>query len=134
MSPEPLVIIAPAESAPSSAETNGYTTRNYTEMLFLPTRNLRQEKYTGAKLDAASPGAAQKIGVDEVKAMTDLPRVLNDLIAADRRLASRIWGVPDSTPAKALLQFTAATLGNDNSPAIHDVGHAVAELRVTKDA
>ena len=129
-----LVIVADAETAPSSAETNGYTPRKYAEILFLPTRNLRQEKYTGAKLDADTPGAAQKVGVDEVKAMTDLPRVLNDLIAADRRLASRIWGLPDSTQAKALLQFTATTLGNDNASAIHDVRHVVAELRVVKDA
>ena len=129
-----LVIVAEPESPPSPAETNGYHPRQYTEILFLPTRNLRQEKYTGVKLDAATPSAAEEIGVDEVKAMTDLPGVLNDLIAADRRLTSRIWGVPDSTPAKALLQFTAATLGSDNAPAIHDVRHAVAELRVVKDA
>lgn len=129
-----LVIVAEPESAPSPAETNGYTPRKYTEILFLPTRNLRQEKYTGVKLDAATPDAAQKIGVDEVKAMTDLPGVLNALIAADRRLTARIWGMPDSTQAKALLQFVAATLGNDNAPAIHDVRHAVQELRVVKDA
>ena len=94
---------------------------------------MRQEKYTGVKLDAATPGAAQKAGVDEVKAMTDLPRVLNDLIAADRRLTSRVWGVADSTQAKALVQFTAATLGNDHAPEIHDVRHAVQELRIVKD-
>lgn len=129
-----LVIVAEPESAPSPAETNGYTPRKYTEILFLPTRNLRQEKYTGVKLDAATPDAAQKIGVDEVKAMTDLPGVLNALIAADRRLTARIWGMPDSTQAKALLQFVAATLGNDNAPAIHDVRHAVQELREVKDA
>lgn len=128
-----LVIVAEPGSAPSPAETNGYTPRKYAEILFFPTRNLRQEKYTGLKLDAATPGAAEKVGVDEVKAMTDLPRVLNDLIAADRRLTSLIWGVPDSVQAKALLQFTGATLGNDNAPAIHDVRHAVAELRVVKD-
>src|SRR5581483_2490248 len=47
---------------------------------------------------------------------------------------SRIWSASDSTQAKALLQFTASTLGNDNAPVIHDVRHAVAELRVVKDA
>ena len=32
--------------------------RVYKEILFLPTRDLHMEKYTGAKLDAASPGVA----------------------------------------------------------------------------
>lgn len=130
-----LVIVAePENSTPPPDSTGAYTPRKYTEILFLPTRNLRLEKYTGAKLDAATPGVAQKTGVDEVKAMTDLPQVLNGLIAADRRLTSRIWGVPDSSQAKALLQFTAATLGSDNAPGIHDVRHAIQELRIVKDA
>jgi Xaa-Pro aminopeptidase len=130
-----LLIVAEPEDPTPPPDSNGAgAARKYTEILFLPTRNLRQEKYTGEKVDAATPGAAQKAGVDEVKAMTDLPRVLNDLIAGDRRLSARIWGVADSTQAKAVVQFTAATLGNDNAPAIHDVRHAVAELRVVKDA
>ena len=130
-----LLVVAEPESPPPALDMNAtQTARKYTEILFLPTRNLRQEKYTGVKLDAATPDAAQKAGVDEVKAMTDLPRVLNDLIAADRRLNARIWGEPDSAHAKALVEFTAATLGGDTSPAIHDVRHPVQELRVFKDA
>jgi Xaa-Pro aminopeptidase len=130
-----LVIVAEPEGSPPPLDMNAnQVPRKYTEILFLPTRNLRQEKYTGAKLDAATPGVSQKVGVDEVTAMIDLPRVLNGLIAADRRLTSHIWGVPDSTQAMAALQFTAATLGNDNAPAIHDVRHVVQELRIVKDA
>ena len=107
-----LLVVAEPESAPPALDmTAPQAPRKYTEILFLPTRNLRQEKYTGVKLDAATPGAAQTAGVDEVKPMTDLPRVLNDLIAADRRLNSRIWGEPDSGQVKAIVQFTAATLG-----------------------
>src|SRR6202000_1288424 len=37
----------------------------YEEILFLPTRNMRMEKYTGIKLDAATTGAAEKGGGDE---------------------------------------------------------------------
>jgi Xaa-Pro aminopeptidase len=129
-----LLLVAEPESAPLPADSNGYTPRKYTEILFLPTRNLRMEKYTGEKLDAATPGAAEKAGVDEVKAMTELPRMLNDLIAADRRLNGRIWGVADNAQTRALLEFTASSLGSDTPPAIHDVRHPVAELRVVKDA
>ena len=37
----------------------------YKEILFLPARNLRMEKYTGVKMDAATPGVAQAAGVDQ---------------------------------------------------------------------
>ncbi|MGB7742844.1 MAG: aminopeptidase P N-terminal domain-containing protein, partial [Terracidiphilus sp.] len=46
------------------------TPRSYREILFLPARNLRMEKYTGVKMDAATPGAAQAAGVDAVEPMT----------------------------------------------------------------
>jgi Xaa-Pro aminopeptidase len=109
--------------------------RSYAEILFLPTRNLRTEKYTGAKLDAATPGAAGIAGVDQVQPMTALPTVLNRLIDADRRLGGNIWAQPDAPQAKALLGFTAVTLGLDaNSSTPRDVTKPTAELRVVKDA
>jgi len=127
-----LLVVAEPENTPASTET--HAPRKYSEILFLPTRNLRREKYTGLKLDAQTPGAAKSAGVDEVKAMTDLPRVLNDLLASDRRLTSHIFVEPDSSEAKAFLQFTATTLGDGNPLAMHDVGPPVEELRVQKDA
>jgi Xaa-Pro aminopeptidase len=65
------------------------TPRAYKEILFLPTRDLRMEKYTGAKLDAVSPNVVEATGVDAVEPMTELPAVLNRLIDSDRRL--NIW-------------------------------------------
>ncbi len=46
--------------------------RDYKEILFLPTRNLRTEAYTGAKMDAATPGVTTATGVDNVEPMTNL--------------------------------------------------------------
>ena len=91
---------------PSSPQPRGYK-----EILFLPTRDLRMEKYTGPKLDAASPGVAQATGFDAVEQMTDLPAALNALIDKDRRLAYNLWTQPTAPQAKALIDFTAATLG-----------------------
>ena len=127
-----LLIAASADEAASDS-ASAPATRKYTEILFLPTRNLRREKYTGVKLDAATPGAAQTAGVDAVKSMTDLPGVLNAMIDADRRIASRIWTEPGSEPAKALVQFTVATLGDNGAPSTHDVRRPIQELRVVKD-
>ncbi|MGD0858672.1 MAG: Xaa-Pro peptidase family protein [Terracidiphilus sp.] len=120
-----LLIVSDAPQAPAP--------RAYKEILFLPTRDLRMEKYTGAKLDASSPGVAEAAGVDAVLAMTELPAVLNRLIAADRRLAGNVWTQPGALQAKALLGFTAATLGMDAGDAAHDVTEPAGQLRAIKD-
>ncbi|HEY1984619.1 MAG TPA: Xaa-Pro peptidase family protein [Terracidiphilus sp.] len=127
-----LLIVAEgkAPSTPSGATTSA---RKYSEILFLPTRNLRLEKYTGVKLDAATPNAAHTAGIDAVKPMTDLPRVMNELIAADRRLGEQIWAEQDSPQALAVFGTVAATLGVNHMPAAHDASAPVQELRVVKD-
>jgi Xaa-Pro aminopeptidase len=109
------------------------TPRAYKEILFLPTRDLRIEKYTGPKLDAASPGVTGTAGVDAVEPMTELPAVLNRLINGDRRLAYNLWTQPEASQAKALLGFTATTLGMEASMAPRDVTGLIQELRVVKD-
>jgi Xaa-Pro aminopeptidase len=106
----------------------------YTEILFLPTRDLRMEKYTGVKLDAATPGAPQTAGVDAVQPMTDLPAVLNRLFEKNRGLAYNLWTQPLAPQAKDLVGFTATTLGMGAAPSTHDVTGPSAELRVVKDA
>jgi Xaa-Pro aminopeptidase len=120
-----LLIVA---DAPQAA-----TPRSYKEILFLPTRDLRMEKYTGVKLDAASPGVEGATGVDHVAQMTTLPAALNALIADDRHIAFNTWTQPAAPQAKALLDFTAATLSID-PPIAHDVTAPIDELRVEKDA
>lgn len=107
--------------------------QGYKEILFLPTRNLRMELYTGVKMDASVPGVARATGVDAVESMTDLPGELNKIVAADRGLAHRIWTQPDSQPAKALVVFNAVTLGMDVAPPANDVSRLTMPLREVKD-
>jgi len=101
---------------------------------FLPTRNLRTEAYTGPKLDSASPGVIKATGVDSVEQMTELPAELNKLIATDRSIAQNVWTQPDVKQAKALVDFSAATLGVAALPAAHDVTSLTMPLREVKDA
>jgi Xaa-Pro aminopeptidase len=108
--------------------------RHYREILLLPTRNLRMEKYTGIKLDAVTPNAAQTAGIGEVASMTDLPALLNTMISADRRLATNLWTQPDSPQAKNLIGWTGATLGADTTPPAKDVTSLTMQLRIVKDA
>lgn len=107
--------------------------RPYREVLLLPTRDLRMEKYTGEKLDAESPDAAKKAGVEEVLSMTELPSVLNKLVRADRTLARKLWSQQDIPQSTALVTWTASTLGMDTAPAFADVRSLTMGLRTVKD-
>jgi Xaa-Pro aminopeptidase len=110
------------------------TPRSYKEILFLPARNLRMEKYTGVKMDAATPGAAQAAGVDSVEPMTALPAELSQLLAADRALTSNLWTQPGSDAATSLLGFTATSLGTNETIRPRDATDAIGQLRIVKDA
>ncbi len=118
----------------AGADANGKPARGYREILFLPTRNLRMEKYTGVKMDAATPGAARRAGVDEVMPMTALPSVLGAMIVADRGVAGKLWTEPGEATAAALLPWTATTLGDDAPPKAHDLTELTTPLRQIKDA
>ncbi len=121
-----LVVVADA--------ARGGVTRTYTEILFLPTRNLRLEKYTGVKLDAVSPGVTDATGVDHVQSMTEMPAVLNKLMAADMGLLRNVWVQPESAQAKSLLVFTAVSLGLGAMQPTHDATTLTMPLREVKDA
>jgi Xaa-Pro aminopeptidase len=107
--------------------------RAYREVLFLPTRNMRMERYTGEKLGADTRGAAAKAGVDEVKTMTELPSALNELVVENLLAIRTFWSEPDSDQAKSLFAWTAATLGFDHAPNFANVRDLTNQLRVIKD-
>lgn len=120
-----LLVVAPAMDTAAP--------RIYKEILFLPTRNPRMERYTGVKLGAETPGAAQMAGVDQVQPMTALPAELNAMLAADRQLDKAVWTQPASQQARSLLGFVRASLGQDADSAARDVTTLTEQLRVVKD-
>ena len=125
---EPGAALLVVGDAPQAASP-----RSYKEILFLPARNLRMETYTGAKMDASTPGVTEAVGVDAVEPMTELPAELSRLMAADRTLARNVWTQPGSAAATALLGFTAVTLGEGTAPQPLDVTSLTMPLRQIKD-
>ena len=105
---------------------------SYREILFLPTRNPIREKYTGVKTDAATPGAREILGVDEVMALTSLPAVYGAFLGEDLRRAKEIWTQQDMGVATATLAFTSTVLGTDVTPPTHDVRALTTQLRMVK--
>jgi len=112
----------------------GADSRGYREILFLPTRNLREETYTGPELDAVTPGVTTATGVDAVEPMAQLPAELNKRVAVDRRLAWNLWTETGDPQAEALIRFNAVTLGMSAAPATHNVATLTMPLRQVKGA
>ena len=87
----------------------------YREILFLPSRNLVMEKYTGEKVDATTSGAAAKASVDEVMPMGALPEVLGSFVAEDRRRLRTLWTQTDMPAAATTMSFVGPILGLEPS-------------------
>jgi len=107
--------------------------RPYREILLVPTRNMRMERYTGPKLGADTPGAAATAGVDEVNSMTELPSLLTDLVHQNPVALRNFWSEPDSSQANSLASWTATTLGLDQAPNFQNVRNLTNQLRAIKD-
>ena len=127
-----LVLVAGTPSAAATETSAAQAARPYREILFLPTRNPRIEKFTGEKMDAATTGVTTVTGVDEVLPMTEMPAVLDSLVVADRSRLRNLWTEEGSKQAKALVDFTALTLGVGDAPATRDVADLTTLLRAVK--
>ena len=62
--------------------------RGYGEILFLPTRNTHREQWTGIRLGPDDPGAPSATGVDDLRDVDDLSKVLGEQMPRYRRLYS----------------------------------------------
>jgi len=73
------LLVAPAVEAKGDTPA-----RAYTEILFLPPRNERMEKFTGAQLGANTPDIVKITGFDRVEDMAKLPEEAAKALAATR--------------------------------------------------
>ena len=121
------LLIAPATEAQGDAPA-----RAYTEILFLPPRNLRLEKYTGPKLGGDDPEAPKLTGFDRVEDMGKLPEEVTKVLANQRPVIYTELPAPGSAPASEdMLGF----LRHSNATVFfQDVKPMLSSLRTVKDA
>jgi Xaa-Pro aminopeptidase len=117
----------------SATEAKGdVPARTYTEVLYLPPRNLTQEKWTGPKLGAENPEAPKITGFDHVEDMGQLPSDVEKYVSAARPalytdVATQGQNSPSAEPLAFLKRINAYLHFQDVKPMI-------ASLRTTKDA
>jgi Xaa-Pro aminopeptidase len=117
----------------SAVEAQGDTpARPYTEILFLPPRNLTQEKWTGPKLGAENPEAPKITGFDHVEDMGQLPNDVGRYATGARPVLYTDVDADGETstsykPLQFMKRFNAYLSFKDVKPMIWS-------LRTTKDA
>jgi Xaa-Pro aminopeptidase len=122
------LLIAPASEAQGEAPA-----RVYTEILFLPPRNLRLEKYQGVQMGGDDPDAPKITGFDRVEDMGKLPEEVAKLLANQRpvvytELSSPMSGTPASEDMLGFLRHSNAMVF------FQDVKPMLSSLRTVKDA
>jgi len=125
--PGAALVLAPAFSK--------NTSQPYTEILFLPNRNPRQEKWTGPKLGPDDPQASSITGFDRVASLDKLSEEVSKLLAAGRPAV--YLDMPESGQQNAASNFVEWAHRANTLPAgmrVNDVKPPLAQLRVIKDA
>lgn len=99
--PGAALLISPA------AEAKGENpARAYSEILFLPPRNLRLEKFTGPQLGADDPEATKATGFDRVEEMGKLPDEVAKLLGNEPPLVyTELPPSGETSPSSAALEF-----------------------------
>src|SRR4030088_1569822 len=117
----------------SSVEAKGDTAAHaYSEILFLPARNLIQEKWTGPKLGPENPEAARITGFDRGEEMGKLPDEVTKLATGGHPVIHTDVGSHDESSASA---EPLAFLKRTNSFLVfQDVKPMLSSLRTYKDA
>lgn len=121
-----LLIASATEAKPDTPA------RAYNEILFLPARNLAQEKWTGPKLGPENPEAPKITGFDRVEEMGQLPDEVARFVTGARPVlytdvASQGETSPSSQPLAFLKRLNAYLVFQDVKPVL-------SSLRTTKDA
>ena len=125
--PGSALLIASAAEAKGDAQA-----RPYSEILFLPSRNSTQEKWTGPKLGPENPEAPKITGFDRVEDMGQLPNEVARFVAGAR--PSIYTDVSSSGEASTSSQTLAFLKRLNAYLYFQDVNPMLSSLRTTKDA
>jgi Xaa-Pro aminopeptidase len=124
--PGSALLIASAQEAKADVPA-----RRYTEILFLPARNLFQEKWTGPKLGPENPDAPKITGFERVEDMSKLPEDVEKLLGAHPAIYTDMSthgeSSADAEPAEFLKRINSYL-------AFQDIRPALSLQRTSKDA
>jgi Xaa-Pro aminopeptidase len=108
--------------------------RPYSEILLLPVHNVAQEKWTGPKLGADNPKAAEITGFDRVANLDQMPAELARILGNTSASVYADLGEDGEISSSAgSIEWLRRTNSFPMRTAMHDVKPLMAQLRVVKD-
>ena len=108
--------------------------RPYTEILFLPRRDMVEERWTGAKLGPDSPEAVSTTGFARVEALSKLDEELPGLLTTGDKVFTELAGAGEVSPSSGVLEWLKRARAVPGRIATADVKPLLAGLRTIKDA
>lgn len=128
--PEPGLALLIASAAEAKGDAPA---RPYSEILFLPSRNLVQEKWTGPKLGPENPDAPKITGFDHVEDLAKLPEEAVKLAAGALHPAiyTDVPAPGEASPSSVPIAFVKSV---NSFVVFQDVKPALASIRTFKDA
>lgn len=118
---------------PSDATDNS-PARSYAEILFLPDRNLSQEKWTGPKLGPDNLDAARITGFDRVASLDNLRDELAHRLPQRATIYSDTPGFGKTSNSSSALQWLQEANAFPVGTTFQDVRPMLSSLRTVKDA
>ncbi|HSA93575.1 MAG TPA: Xaa-Pro peptidase family protein [Terriglobales bacterium] len=128
--PDAALVISPAVEAKGDTPA-----RPYTEILFLPARNMTQERWTGPKLGPDNAKAAEITGFDRVESLDKMREELARILPAPRvTIYTDVREAGARSPSTSGIEWLWRANAFPNYVSFADVKPLVHGLRLVKDA
>jgi Xaa-Pro aminopeptidase len=108
--------------------------RQYTEILFLPSRNYSQEQWTGPKLGPDDPKAVQTTGVDRVESLDNLRSELVKLLPVRTSIYTDVPAAGETSDSTEPLGWLKNANAFPVGTTYQNIRPQLASLRTIKDA
>jgi Xaa-Pro aminopeptidase len=108
--------------------------RQYTEILFLPSRNYSQEQWTGPKLGPDDPRAVQITGVDRVESLDNMRSELVKLLPVRASVYADVPAAGETSNSTEPLSWLKNANAFPVGTSYQDIRPLLASLRTVKDA
>jgi Xaa-Pro aminopeptidase len=129
--PGAALLLAPAESKPEASDN---PPRPYTEILFLPARNLSEEKWLGPKLGPGDPEVTRITGFDRVEPLDKMHDELAALFPSGRGVVySDLGSYNDASASTEPLHWLQRGQAFPGFVNFQDVKNLIGQLRTVKD-
>jgi len=128
--PGAALLIAPAVEA----KAEGASARRYTEILFLPARNLTEEKWLGPKLGPGDPEVTRITGFDRVEPLDKMHDELTSILSSGRStIYSDLGSYSQDSASTEPLAWLRRGQAFGGAGGFQDVTRLIGQLRTVKD-